>query len=499
MENNSQAEEVENHNYDGDDGEQPVDKMDTSPVENPDVANKENDPDEEDGEAVDQLDKSDDVSGPESQGPSALAEAEDGAAPMPEKSGAKTTRTAKNSRRFAARSRKTHQEYSMMLDVMKTTSWMSVHIQGMVTEQKFGPQDLFISNETILRQLHSWATNQDVHIATTTFQLLYRLLEHRSVVQDLSEECQMMVRGSQDKNLEVWMSRPKPPAFPAWKTRLLNKFPGEKTKLNILLTDELFELEQRVQTGIRASIVALKYLQLSATHDIVSLVIPDLLRKAKEIAFSGYVTTPKHFVLRDEFCETVLQNQLALKQASTKKADIPSLELPVPMTISIDTLQAQSLAAMTDLSAQLRLGFDMYEICKAKMLDDIVRAPPGEHSTHTTVRSWIEGQMSREAKAAYPVLRAFSPLVTRVVKAIGAHFNTPVAGKHPISIKFRNNVTLIGTRLVVSKEDSDATMSALERKIHDANVRLEAMRARLQRQKLAQKKQAAGGEPKRKK
>jgi hypothetical protein len=399
----------------------------------------------------------------------------------------KKSRISTGKRKFSSRSRKTHQEYSILLDILKNTSWMSVRFSGVIVDQKFSPQDLFIPNEEMLRQLEGWVTNQDIHYSKAMYQLLYRLLCESRSMQDLTEDCKAYLRGTQDRTLENWLVRLKPATYLGWKNRLLAKFPMEKMKLTIILSDEMLVLEKRVRAGIQASMVCDKFLELSKTHNIPSIVIPPLLGNAKELAFSGYMTTPDAFVASAEFTETVLQNQLSLKQGSSRPANIPSVEFPVSLPFDHLSQLEQCLFGMKSLYKKLHMAYEVYDTCKIQMVEDIEVASIDEHSTHTTVRSWIQNQMKDETKKEFPSLKAFSPLVTRIVNAIGVHFNTPVAGKHPIQIKFKQNAPLSGKRVLVPKKDGETTLSRLESKIQETTHRLEVMRNQLQRQNLAKK------------
>ena len=381
--------------------------------------------------------------------------------------GGKKKRAVIGKRVFATRSRPSHENYKQLLITLEKTKWMRVRFVGRPSDRFISPRDLFIPNESILRELDSWLMDKEVHFNKAMFRMLYNVLKDSefSVLNSLSAECQQILQGVQDKGLEQWLLRVKPATHNTWKTRLFAKFPTEKQKLTILFSDDLGELHKRINVGVQAFIVCQKILALSKTHIIPGVEIVGPLAETKELAFTGYISGPDTFDLAHEFAETVLQNQLCLRYGSGASEATPTLPCPLDIIVSNLGVMDQAVTAMKNLTGELHMNFDIYSRCKLKMLDEIVAAPEGDHSTHTTVRGWIQSHMSAEYRIAHPTLKAFCPLTTRVVNAIGVHFRIPVVGKHPLRIRILKELPLTGKRSPNPKPVSNLSVDEIEAKI----------------------------------
>jgi hypothetical protein len=381
---------------------------------------------------------------------------------------------------FASRSRAPHEEYKKTLIVLTKQKWMSVRFVGRPGERSFSAMDLFIPTELVMRELDSWTTDKEVHFSRATYQTLHRsLLEDGfSMLPSLSDECKLHLKGVQDKNLEQWLIRIRPAGFATWKSRLFAKFPSEKQKLTILLSDDMIELHKRMIIGIQAYVVAQKLLKLSKTHILPKIEIGELLSKTKEIAFTGYISNPTTFEIAHEFTETVLQNQLSLRFGTGANEATPVQPSPLEIIVSNLGILEQAVTALRSVSGELHAGYDLYDRCRAKMLEEIELAPEGDHSTHTTVRGWIQSHMTDECRIVYPSLKAFSPLVTRILNVIGRHFKIPVVGKHPLKIRINKELSITGKRMKQNKKVTGLTPEELDIKIQRTRASLESLESR---------------------
>ena len=381
---------------------------------------------------------------------------------------------------FASRSRAPHEEYKKTLAVLTKLKWMTARFIGRPGERTFSAMDLFIPSEIVMRELDCWVTDKEVRFGKETFKTLYRSLmeDGFSVLPSLSDECRMHLQGIQDRTLEQWLTRVHAPAFATWKSRLLARFPTEKQKLTILLSDDMAELHKRMLYGIQAFVVCQKYLALSKTHILPKVEIGELLSKTKEIAFTGYISNPITFDIAHEYSETILQNQLSLRFGTGYNEATPVLPSPLEIVVSNQGILDQAAAAMKSVMTDLRVGYELYDRCRTKMIDEIEVAPEGDHSTHTTVRGWIQSHMTDECRAIYPTLKAFSPLVTRILNVIGRHFKIPVVGKHPLKIRINKQLAITGKRMKKNKKITGLTAEELDIKIQRTRASLDALESR---------------------